>query len=90
MAKHLANNGQYYSDEQYERAAELVKAHLESQGKEPLPITSRGHWWGTGAVAGYLKVGTPFEYYMRDLVLGIVREDGYEDYRKAVQAAGIV
>lgn len=88
MAKHLANDGQYYSDEQYHQAAELVKVHLESQGKEPLPCIS--HWWATGAIAGYLKDGTPFEYYMRDLVLGIVRGDGYDDYFEAVDQAGVV
>ena len=90
--KHLANDGQYYSDKQYIQAAELVKAHQESQGKEPLPIMGSGHWWVVGAIAGYLKDGTPFEFYMRDLVLGIVRTsyEGHDDYFEAVDLAGIV
>lgn len=88
MAKHLANDGQYYSDRQYIQAAKLVRSHLKSQGKEL--FTCIDHWWVVGAIAGYLKDDTPFGYYMRDLVLGIVREDGHDDYQKAVKEARVV
>lgn len=83
MAKHLANDGQYYTDEQYEAAGGLVRAHCKN-------ITVTINWRVTGAIAGFTIDDKPFEYYMRDLVLGIVREDGYDDYRKAVEQAGLV
>ena len=91
MACIMANDGVAYSDDQYILAGRLVEEHLRRLGKS-VSITEWNYWHVTGAIAGFTNDGEPFEFYMRDLVRGIVRERqlGYGEYMAAVKEAGVV
>ena len=88
--QYLANDGQWYTEQQYQEAANMVLQHLKEQGKR---VVSLCHFHITGAIWGQTDDGSPsFQYYMRDLTRGIIRESGdaYDDYQEAVLIAGIV
>lgn len=82
-----SNDGVIYTSKQWEDAETFVRNHL-SRECEIVRYISR--WVVTGAIAGETTTGRLFEYYMRDLVRGAVREDGYDEYADAVEKAGIV
>lgn len=83
-------DGVHYTKKQYQAAYDLVVSYLGQNGYTDIRV---GDWIVTGAIAGYAINSSGkevcLEYYMRDLVLGSVREDGASDYRIAVNRATV-
>ena len=86
-----ANDGGYYTPEQYLDARNAVRVYLierEWTVEETSISEIAGSVSGIAHRDGYGRRG--FTFYMRDLTRGVVREDGADDYFDAVRAAGVV
>lgn len=87
----LANDGGWYTSQQYIQAQSAVRQYLTEREwtvEEIVVLKTVGSLSVIASKEGYGRSG--FSFYMRDLVWGIVREDGSDDYSDAVRAAGIV
>lgn len=83
-------DGVRYTKSQYLSAYDLVVDHLRRSGYTRIRANAMEV---VGAIDGFAvdPAGkeVDFEYYMRDLVLGNIREDGGDDYRIAVNRAKV-
>lgn len=83
-----SNDGVLYREDEWEQAKKLVEDHLSGIGKQDIQV---GPWVITGAIAGFAD-GDPVEFYMRDLVRGIIRSDSeaFREYFAQVLKSGML
>lgn len=92
-----SDDGIHYSDDQYAMGRAFVEYHLMQQGWRGIFVRPR---CATGAITGFVRdasgVETPVEFYMRDLVRGMIRNDQvarleyYDQVRQAKMILGKV
>jgi hypothetical protein len=85
-----SNDGVLYTEEQWQYAIGLVQGYYKAKGLQDFEVSVK-RWEVTGAVCGTVR-GKDFEYYMRDLVRGKIRDDvsAFLEYKEQVRKAGIV
>ncbi len=81
----ISSDGVTYTNQQYRDAEMFVRGYFAGRGARSI-TTNR--WEVVGAIAGYAD-GVPFEFYMRDLVLGKIRhhQEAAKDYQRARKVA---